>query len=150
GDRRGRQGERTKGHRMAPNPGGTTRARRPRGEGQWALGYREPLNANERSKKDDPPLNVRERIENTYSRQGFDSIDPSDLRGRLRWYGLDARRGRRIEGGRAETPEPGALEDPYWVLGVRIDCAALTTEVSAAIAELSRVNASNTAAVTER
>ena len=26
-------------------------AKRPRGEGQWALGYREPLNANEQFKK---------------------------------------------------------------------------------------------------
>ena len=34
-----------------------------RGEGQWALGYREPLNANEQAKKDDNPLNVRARIE---------------------------------------------------------------------------------------
>ncbi|MBA2560611.1 MAG: hypothetical protein H0V07_12150, partial [Propionibacteriales bacterium] len=33
--------------------------RRCRGEGQWALGYREPLNANEQAKKDDDALNVR-------------------------------------------------------------------------------------------
>ena len=39
-------------------------ARRKRGEGQWALGYREPLNPNERTKKDDDGLNVRARIEN--------------------------------------------------------------------------------------
>ena len=56
--------------------------RRPRGEGQWALGYREPLNANEQNKKDDHPLNVRDRIENIYAHAGFDSIDKSDLRGR--------------------------------------------------------------------
>ncbi len=41
--------------------------KRPRGEGQWALGYREPLNPNEQSKKDDNPLNVRARIENIYA-----------------------------------------------------------------------------------
>ena len=41
-----------------------TRAPKPRGEGQWALGDREPLNANEQLKFDDAPLNVRERIEN--------------------------------------------------------------------------------------
>ena len=57
--------------------------KRLRGEGQWALGYREPLNANEQSKKDDNPLNVRARIINIYSKRGFDSIDPADLRGRL-------------------------------------------------------------------
>ena len=59
-------------------------ARRPRGEGQWALGYREPLNPNERLKKDDDGLNVRARIENIYAQQGFASIDPADLRGRMR------------------------------------------------------------------
>ena len=42
-----------------------------RGEGQWALGYTEPLNKNEQSKKDDDPLNVRDRILNIYSKRGF-------------------------------------------------------------------------------
>ena len=68
------------------------RPRRKKGEGQWALGYREPLNANEQSKKDDSPLNVRARIENIYAHGGFASIDPGDLRGRFRWYGLYTQR----------------------------------------------------------
>ena len=42
-----------------------------RGEGQWKLGYREPLNANEQVKKDDNPLNVRARIENIYAQPGL-------------------------------------------------------------------------------
>ena len=66
--------------------------KRPRGEGQWALGYREPLNPNEQSKKDDNPLNVRARIESIYSVRGFDSIDPGDMRGRFRWWGLYTQR----------------------------------------------------------
>ena len=32
------------------------------GEGQWALGYREPLNENEETKRNDDGLNVRQRI----------------------------------------------------------------------------------------
>ena len=44
-----------------------------RGEGQWALGFNEPLNKNEQSKKDDDPLNVRDRILYTYSKRGFRS-----------------------------------------------------------------------------
>ena len=63
-----------------------------RGEGQWSLGYTEPLNKNEQSKKDDDPLNVRARILNIYSKRGFDSIDPADLRGRFRWMGLYTQR----------------------------------------------------------
>ena len=62
--------------------------KRPKGEGQWALGYREPLTPNEQSKKDDNPLNVRARIENIYALGGFESIDKGDLRGRFRWWGL--------------------------------------------------------------
>ena len=46
------------------------------GEGQWALGHREPLNPNERIKKDDNPLNVRARIENIYAHRGFASHRP--------------------------------------------------------------------------
>src|SRR5437660_1687017 len=39
-----------------------TGAKRKRGEGQWALGYREPLNKNEENKRNDDGLNVRQRI----------------------------------------------------------------------------------------
>ncbi len=107
-------------------------------------------NANERSKKDDPPLNVRERIENTYSRQGFDSIDPSDLRGRFRWYGLYTQRRPGIDGGRTATLEPEELEDRYFMMRVRIDGGALTTEQLALIGELSQTYARNTADITDR
>ena len=50
-----------KGKRPARERGdgaGQPRPRR-RGEGQWALGYREPLNKNEENKKNDDGLNVR-------------------------------------------------------------------------------------------
>src|SRR6516165_2361261 len=63
-----------------------------RGNGQWALGYREPLNKNEELKKNDDGLNVRRRIVEIYAKYGFDSIDPADLRGRFRWFGLYTQR----------------------------------------------------------
>src|SRR3569833_3594523 len=91
---------------------------RPRGEGQWALGHREPLNPNERSKKDDNPLNVRARIESIYAHGGFSSIDPADLRGRFRWWGLYTQRRAGIDGGRTAVLAPPALEDEYFVLRV--------------------------------
>ena len=62
---------------MTQTPTRPARTARKRGEGQWALGYREPLNPNERSKKDDDALNVRARIENIYAKRGFASIDPA-------------------------------------------------------------------------
>ena len=117
---------------MRSGPPGAHRNRpdgaRHRGEGQWALGYREPLNPNERMKKDDDGLHCRERIETIYRYTGFDSIDPSDLRGRFRWWGLYTQRAPGIDGGRTAVLEPEELEDKYFMLRVRIDGGALTTE----------------------
>ncbi|OLR95391.1 nitrite/sulfite reductase [Actinokineospora bangkokensis] len=126
------------------------RAHARRGEGQWALGYREPLNPNERSKKDDHPLNVRDRIENIYAHTGFDGIDPGDLRGRFRWYGLYTQRKPGIDGGRTATLEPEELDDEYFMLRVRIDGGAVTTEQLRAVAEVSRDYARDTADITDR
>ena len=56
--------------------------------GQWKVDGTAPLNANETWKQEDNGLNVRERIESVYSKEGFDSIDGTDLHGRLRWWGL--------------------------------------------------------------
>ncbi|MBM7772546.1 sulfite reductase (ferredoxin) [Actinokineospora baliensis] len=125
-------------------------ARQPRGEGQWALGYREPLNPNERSKKDDNPLNVRARIENIYAKGGFDSIDPGDLRGRFRWYGLYTQRKPGIDGGRTATLEPEELDDSYFMLRVRTDGGAVTTEQLAVLGEVSQTYARDTADITDR
>ena len=84
--------------------GTATRTKRKRGEGQWALGYREPLNKNEENKRNDDGLNVRQRIIDIYSKYGFDSIDPADLRGRFRWYGLYTQRRPGIDGGQDRGP----------------------------------------------
>jgi sulfite reductase (ferredoxin) len=130
--------------------GAPKRAHARRGEGQWALGYREPLNPNERSKKDDNPLNVRDRIENIYAHQGFASIDPADLRGRFRWYGLYTQRRPGIDGGRTAILEPEDLDDEYFMLRVRIDGGALTTHQLAVIGEVSQTYARDTADITDR
>ncbi|MPZ00616.1 MAG: nitrite/sulfite reductase [Actinophytocola sp.] len=128
----------------------TSKPRRRRGEGQWALGYREPLNKNEQSKKDDSPLNVRARIENIYAHVGFDGIDPGDLRGRFRWYGLYTQRKPGIEGGKTATLEPEELDDSYFMLRVRSDGGALTTEQLHLLGELSQTYARDTADITDR
>jgi sulfite reductase (ferredoxin) len=125
-------------------------ARTRRGEGQWALGYREPLNPNERSKRDDNPLNVRARIENIYAHTGFAGIDPADLRGRFRWFGLYTQRKPGIDGGRTAMLEPEELDDEYFMLRVRIDGGAVTTEQLAVIGEVSQTYARDTADITDR
>ncbi|HEX2902569.1 MAG TPA: nitrite/sulfite reductase [Jatrophihabitans sp.] len=99
-----------------------------KGQGQWALGYREPLNPNERSKRDNDGLLVKQRIIDTYAHGGFDSIDPGDLRGRFRWYGLYTQRAENIPGGKTAILSPEELDAEYFMLRVRIDGGALTTE----------------------
>ena len=87
--------------------------KRPRGEGQWKLGYREPLNPNEQFKKDDDALNVRARIVDIYSKQGFDSIDKQDLRGRMRWMGLYTQREQGYDGTWTGDENADVLEAKY-------------------------------------
>ncbi len=124
--------------------------KRPRGEGQWALGYREPLNKNEENKKNDDGLNVRQRIIDIYSKGGFDSIDPADLRGRMRWYGLYTQRRPGIDGGKTAILEPEELDDRYFMLRVRIDGGKLNLEQLRAIADISNLYGRGTADVTDR
>jgi sulfite reductase (ferredoxin) len=124
--------------------------RRKRGEGQWALGYREPLNKNEENKKFDDGLNVRQRIIDIYAKRGFDSIDPADLRGRFRWYGLYTQRRPGIDGGKTAVLEPEELDDRYFMLRVRIDGGQLTSEQLRVIADISGKYARGTADVTDR
>ncbi len=138
----------------AKSPGSRPpRAPRPRpkrGEGQWALGYREPLNPNEQFKKDDNPLNVRGRIEHVYSQQGFASIDPSDLRGRFRWLGLYTQRKPGFDGGKTATLEPHELDDEFFMMRVRSDGQLLGPEQLRALGEVSTAYARDTADITDR
>ena len=124
--------------------------RHTRGEGQWALGYREPLNANEQLKKDDDALNVRARIENVYAHRGFASIDPSDLRGRFRWWGLYTQRRPGLDGGKTGALEPHELDDEYFMLRVRIDGGQLSLEQLRAVADVSTTYARDSADITDR
>jgi sulfite reductase (ferredoxin) len=135
--------------RQAPARAGG-RSRPARGEGQWALGYREPLNKNEENKKNDDGLNVRQRIIDIYSKRGFDSIDPADLRGRFRWFGLYTQRKPGISGGKTATLEPEELDDRYFMLRVRIDGGQLGYDQLTTIADISRRYARGTADVTDR
>ena len=114
------------------------------------MGHLEPLNPNERTKKDDDGLNVRRRIETIYALRGFDSIDPADLRGRMRWWGLYTQRRPGIDGGRTGSLEPEELDDSYFMMRVRIDGGALSTEQLRVLAEVSQSYARDTADITDR
>jgi len=121
-----------------------------RGQGQWALGYREPLNPNEQVKKDSSPLTVRQRVLDIYSVQGFDSIDGADLRGRLRWYGLYTQRAAGIPGGKTAVLEPEQLEAPYFMLRIRIDGGQLTADQLTTIGTIATEFGRDVADITDR
>jgi sulfite reductase (ferredoxin) len=120
------------------------------GQGQWALGYREPLNPNERAKKDDNPLNVKQRILDIYAHTGFRGIDPADLRSRFRWFGLYTQRAAGIPGGRTAVLEPEELEDEFFMLRIRIDGGTLTGEQLRAVAGVATEFGRDVADVTDR
>jgi sulfite reductase (ferredoxin) len=121
-----------------------------RPNGQWKIDGTAPLNANEAWKQEDGGLSVRERIESTYSKEGFDSIDGTDLHGRFRWWGLYTQRKPGIDGGKTATLEPHELEDKYFMLRVRIDGGQLTTEQLRVIGTISTEFGRDTADLTDR
>jgi len=133
----------------APRPA-ARKAGRHRGEGQWAVGHFTPLNGNEQFKKDDDGLNVRTRIETIYAHTGYAGIDPNDLRGRFRWWGLYTQRRAGIDGGKTAILEPEELEDEFFMLRVRVDGGRLTTEQLRTIGEVSQTYARGTADITDR
>lgn len=137
----------------AEKPARPARKARPtkrRAEGQWKLGYREPLNPNEQVKKDDNPLNVRARIENIYSKQGFDSIDKQDLRGRMRWWGLYTQRAEGYDGTWTGDENIDILEDSHFMMRVRCDGGALNVEQLRTLGEISTEFARDTADLSDR
>lgn len=139
----------------APNRPAARSGERPprpasRPHGQWKVDGTAPLNGNEEWKQVDNGLSVRDRIERIYSKGGFASIDPTDLHGRFRVWGLYTQRKPGIDGGRTATLEPHELEDEFFMLRVRIDGGQLTTEQLRVIADISIDFGRDTADLTDR
>lgn len=121
-----------------------------RSNGQWLVDGPAPLNHNEEFKAEDNPLNVRQRIIDTYSKQGFDSIPTDDLHGRFRWMGLYTQRKQGIDGSRTSKLEADALSDSYFMMRIRIDGGALTTAQLLTIAGISTEFARGSADISDR
>lgn len=128
----------------------TARPAKARNEGQWALGNREPLNPNEEMKQAGAPLDVRERIETIYAKNGFDSIDKSDLRGRFRWWGLYTQREQGYDGSFTGDDNADLLEARYFMMRVRCDGGALSTAALRTVGQISTEFARDTADITDR
>ena len=126
------------------------RPTRTKATGQWALGEREPLNPNEQFKAEDNGLNVRERVEQIYAHEGFGSIPPDDLRGRLRWWGLYTQRRPGIDGGRTASLPPEELDDEFFMLRIRTDGGMVSLDQLRTIANISQSYGRDTADITDR
>jgi sulfite reductase (ferredoxin) len=126
------------------------RTPRKRGEGQWALGYHEPLNTAEQIKKEDDGLNVRERIERIFAPGGFRSIGKQDLRSRMRWWGLYTQRKQGVPGERTGSAEPEEVEDEFFMMRIRIDGGTMTSQQVRAIAWASERFGRDVADITDR
>ena len=140
------------GESIAPVRGARTRTARvpTKPHGQWAVDGTAPLNGNEEFKLADNGLNVRDRIERIYADGGFASIDPTDLHGRFRWWGLYTQRKPGIDGGRTAQLEPHELEDEFFMLRVRVDGGQLSTAQLRVIGGISTEFARDTADLTDR
>ncbi len=119
-------------------------------DGQWASGDKTPLNPAEETKSAGDPLEVRKRIETMYSKWGFWSIPPGDLRQRFKWWGLYTQRRPGIDGGKTAILEPHELEDKYFMLRVRSDGGQLSVAQAREIGEISQQFARDTADVSDR
>lgn len=129
---------------------GTRPPRATKPNGQWKVDGREPLNDNERFKAEENSLDVRQRIEEVYAKEGFDSISDDDLHGRFRWWGLYTQRRPGIDGGRTAQLETSELEDSYFMMRVRTDGGAMTTEQLRVVAGISTELARDTADISDR
>ncbi|WKG01543.1 nitrite/sulfite reductase [Mycolicibacterium sp. HK-90] len=125
-------------------------AKRPRDEGQWALGSRDPLNHNEQFKQEDDALNVRDRILNVYSRDGFASIAKDDLRGRFRWMGLYTQRTEGYDGTFTGDDNADLLEAEYFMMRVRTDGKAMSAQAIRTLGQISIDFARDSADITDR
>jgi sulfite reductase (ferredoxin) len=106
-----------------------------RAQGQWGLGYMEPLTPQEQNKRNQDGLDVYDRIVHHYSREGWDSIDPADLSGRFRWYGLYTQR-----------PE----EDHRFMMRVRVTGGQLNSEQLTACADIAERYGKGVIDITDR
>ena len=121
-----------------------------RSNGQWKVDGPAPLNGNEEWKQEEGGLSVRQRIEQVYSKEGFDSIPPHDLSGRFRWWGLYTQRRPGIDGGRTAQLDDTELSDKYFMMRVRTDGNAVDAHGLRVLGGISTDFGRNTADITDR
>ena len=124
-------------------------ARKPKPEGQWKVDGKTPLNHDEELKQVEPVLEVKQRVIDIYSKQGFASIPTEDLYPRFKWLGLYTQRKQNL-GGEHTGKDNLELQDEYFMARVRFDGGQCSTEQARAVGEISRDYCRSTADLTDR
>ena len=124
-------------------------ARKPKPEGQWKIDGKAPLNHDEELKQEEPVLEVKQRVIDTYSKQGFSSIPNEDLYPRFKWLGLYTQRKQNL-GGEHTGKDNLELQDEYFMARVRFDGGQCSTAQARAVGEISRDYCRSTADLTDR
>lgn len=123
--------------------------RTPKPEGQWKIDGQTPLNHDEELKQEEPVLQVKQRVIDTYSKQGFSSIPNEDLYPRFKWLGLYTQRKQNL-GGEHTGKDNLELQDEYFMARVRFDGGQCSTAQARAVGEISRDYCRSTADLTDR
>ena len=124
--------------------------RAPKPQGQWLIDGTEPLNDDERIKKEDAGMAVKQRVLDIYAKEGFDSIPAEDLAPRFKWIGLYTQRKQGMGGEHTGVKTNAELQDKYFMLRIRLDGGQATTEGIRTIGEISRDFARDTADFSDR
>ena len=124
-------------------------ARKPKPEGQWKVDGTAPLNHDEELKQVEPVLEVKQRVIDTYSKEGFASIPNEDLYPRFKWLGLYTQRKQNL-GGEHTGKDNLELQDEFFMARVRFDGGQCSTEQARAVGEISRDYCRSTADLTDR
>ena len=124
-------------------------ARKPKPEGQWRVDGTAPLNHDEELKQVEPVLEVKQRVIDTYSKEGFASIPNEDLYPRFKWLGLYTQRKQNL-GGEHTGKDNLELQDEFFMARVRFDGGQCSTEQARAVGEISRDYCRSTADLTDR
>lgn len=125
-------------------------ARKPKPEGQWKIDGTEPLNHTEVVKREEAAFEVKQRIIDIYSKQGFSSIAPDDIAPRFKWLGIYTQRKQDLGGELTGQVPDSELQDEYFMMRVRFDGGHASPERLRVVGELSRDYARSTADFTDR
>ena len=124
-------------------------ARAPKPEGQWKVDGLAPLNHDEQVKQEDPGIAVKQRVIDTYSKEGFSSIAPDDLYPRMKFVGMYAQRKQNL-GGEHTGKDNSELHDEYFMMRIRFDGGQSSPERARVVGEISRDYARSTVDFTDR